>query len=212
MPAERTRLITRPDDLQRITPRRTTDVRTAMTRGLAEYMADLSIVWAGGRPIRFKRVGDVWAEPEQLAEYPSAMVNTPNPVSYLAEPDAPLNPAPPSSQVFDDGRRWSFVGEADTEVNAEVWATDPKELMGLIAMLEDGFMPVDWMSGARLELPHYHGVRARVLMSGVTYIDLESDAARRYRKAQVDFMVSVPRLRIYPALPGAQPRSVTELL
>jgi hypothetical protein len=212
MAAETTRLIVRPDDAQRITARRSTDVRTALTRGLAEYLESLSIEWAGGRLLKFKSVYEVWAQPEDMSAYPSAMVSTPTDLNYLADPDAPLNPSPPSLQRFEDGRRWSIVGEAEADVTAELWATDPKELTGLIAMMEDGLMPVDWMSGARLELPHYHGVRARFLMSNVTYDDQETNVARRYRKAQVTCHASVPRVRVYPALPNAQPRSVVELL
>ena len=107
-----TRLILKADDLQRITPRRATDVRTAMTRGLAEYLSTLSVVWAGGRDVRFKKVLDVYSVPENLSEYPSAVVYTPNPVSYLADPDAPLSPALPlalgNRSVLQCVNRWCY--------------------------------------------------------------------------------------------------------
>lgn len=193
------RLILRSNDRETITARRSTDQRTALTRGLADYLRTLSVVFGvGGRLLKFESVHDVWAEPEApKVIYPAAHIYTPNPVRANEAPDAPLSPQLNPANVLDDGTYWSVVGEVASELSVELWCTDPVQLMGLVSMLEDALMPVDWMSGARIELPHYHGVRARYLRTSTAYLDVEGDAATRQRKAVIEVLASMPAIRLF---------------
>ena len=69
-----TALVSDPDTREAITARRETDARTALTRGLADYLRDLSITWEAGREVTLLRVLEAWAQPEELSKFPSAAI------------------------------------------------------------------------------------------------------------------------------------------
>lgn len=204
-PAGASRLVVEPTERERLTARRETDTRVAVTRGMREYLEQLSLWW-GGKTLRFATVVEAWAEPEQTATYPAAIVHAVGD----AHPDREQARLTPRVVVLDDGQAAGIVAEFTSAVTVEAWATDPRERAGLAAMLEDAFAPVAWMSGFRLELPHYHGVRSTWEVTGTRYVDTAEDAQRRLRRVQVDLMVAVPQVRVYGKLPAMQVRARVE--
>lgn len=176
VPPGRTRLVYDPDDLQHMTRDFETDVRTALTRGVKEYLEQLKIDWPGGRQSKFVKVLQTWAEPEVPAEYPSAVVYATEPGTYDGRNFTP------TTEVLEDGYIIRLTSEFTQQIVVEVWTTDPRERVALVKMLEDAFCPVDWMYGFRLELPHYHNMRATFEPLTLAYDDVGDDAQRRYRR------------------------------
>lgn len=191
----RTRLISKPGDKQLLTSVRETDVRTAMTRALKEYLEGLSIDWVGGRQSRFASVKQTWSEPEEAAEYPSACVYADSPGTYEASDFTP--------QDFDLGDSLVVrkVSEFNQPLVVDVVSTDPEERAALVAMLEDAFDPVDWMTGFVLELPHYHNARATFEKVGLSYMDGPVPAHRRVRAARFRVDGSCPQFRFAGLVP-----------
>jgi hypothetical protein len=93
----------------------------------------------------------------------------------------------------------------------EAWATDALERMACAAMLEQAFYPVDWMTGFRLTLPHYHGVLAEYDVMTMAYLDSESDAGKRSRKAAFVVRARVPLVRVVGTRPGMAVRVKLEI-
>lgn len=203
-----TRLVTRADDLVKRTANRETDARTALTRGLAEYLAQVQVEMPGGRRVAFRRVFESHAEPEDVAEFPSASVvagvGTYHPIRFT--PGAAGKDRLPEP----DGRYLLQSSEFRLEMAVEVWATDPKERQALVAAVEDAMVPVDWLYGARLELPHYFGARADYQLVSMSYADDEAELMRRHRRAVFAVAASLPVLRL-ASFPGARIRAVAEV-
>lgn len=193
-PDGRTRLVARPDDKQKLTDRRETDCRTALARGLKEYLEQLRVstadgTGAGGREIRFNQVLQTWAESEVPTKWPAAIVYALEAGTYDADSLSP--------STFDLGSGLTIrqVAEFTQNLVIEIWATDPIERMALVGMLEDALDPVDWMTGLRLELPHYHNARATFEKTSMAYLDTADDAQRRWRKAAIVVQGNVPQFR-----------------
>ena len=193
-----TRLITQSDDRERLTANRETDVRTALTRGLKEYLERLSIDWPGGRQSRFKRVEQTWATPEESAEYPSASVYSEQPGVYEASSLTP--------ETIDLGDNLTIrkVAEFRQPLTVEFITMDPIERMALVAMLEDAFDPVDWMTGFRLELPHYFNTRAEFEKTGMDYVDGPVQAHRRMRAVHFQLVGGCSQYRFVGLVPKPQ--------
>ena len=85
------------------TATRTTDSRTALTRGLAEYVSEVEGEAADGRLLRLQRVFENWARPEDQAEYPSAIAYTTGPGMYEAS-RLTSYPSPDQQLPTPDGR------------------------------------------------------------------------------------------------------------
>jgi len=202
LPAEgQTRLILAPDDAQVLTNLRVTDCRTALTRGVKEYIEQLRIV-INGRESRFKHVLETYAESEQPAEYPGACIYAPGDGTYDASNLTPIE------RDLDSGLALFKSAEYSLDILVELWASDPKQRMALVAMLEDAFDPVDFMTGFVLELPHYHNVRAIYEKRSCTYEDIGDQAQRRWRKAIFTINGTVSQLRSLNAkLPRLQTRT-----
>lgn len=201
----KTRLVLQPDDLQVLTSLRVTDARTALTRGVKEYLEQLSFVGAGGREIKFKKVLHTWAESEVPADYPSAVVFAVDVGTYDYDRLTP--------RTFDlpDGYGIRQVAEFTIPVMVEMWSTDPIERMNIVSMLEDAFEPVDWMTGFRLELPHYHGARATFEKTALAYLDVAEDNQRRWRKAVISLTANVTQyVGLGSVIPRLRVRTVVE--
>ena len=185
-----TKLVTEASPLS-LTLRRETDARTAMARGLAEYMAGLSMVFASGRKMEFKQVLEVWSEPEFKAAYPSAAVQAIGSGEYTDQSMAP-------GLVKLDSEQYALRETCSYAIDfvVTVFANDPKERMGLVAMLEDAFNPVEFMFGFWLELPHYHGARATFALKDSSYVDDEDSADSRSRVAELTLSGEVPVYRV----------------
>lgn len=195
-PQRGSRLVDRADYRQVFIDHRETDTRTALTRGLAEYLETLVIDWAGGRQSRFVKVFQAWAEPESVIEYPSAVVYATDRGDYQ---DSVLSP----TTILIPGTRTYLreVAEVKLSLTIEVWATDPRERMALTAMLEDALDPHEYMTGLRLELPHYYNQRATYEKMAMSYEDAPESAQRRWRKAIFTVDGNITQLRRVGVLP-----------
>lgn len=191
MGSERARLVVDPQERPIYTVTREVDARTALTRGLSEYLAQLSIVGAGGRQLRFGRVFDTWADPEDKPpSFPSAVVYTSSPGSFDASQFAPA----PLLSI--DRSEWLFKSaEMTQELKVECWSTDTKERVAVAAMLQDGLVPVDWMYGCRVSLPFYHGAIATFELKSFNYVDSVDEALKRTSRLDVVVSGSVEVIR-----------------
>lgn len=190
-----TRLITSPDDQEILTDVRTADARTALARGLAEYLATQKLIWEGGREMAFKSVNVSWAEVEQATEYPSLAVTTVGPGQYDFD-------VPPRLVQAGTGYLRQ-TSELQQEFQVTAWANDPMQRVGLGALLEDAMLaPVEFMSGFRLEFPFYFGTRATYLARSVAFQDAPQDAQRRWRLAAFAVTGNVPVYQQLGQLPS----------
>lgn len=199
--AVRARLITNSSEPEVPTSERETDARTALTRGLCDYIEQLSITTLDARVLRLQRVKESWAEPEERVVYPYAVVSV-----ISGDYDASkFTPSVSSNNrlKLPDGRFIVSPCDYVAEMQLDIWSTDPVERMALAAMLEDALLaPVDFMYGFRLELPYYFNQRATYTVTAQTYLDAADEAMRRYRVARfnVTGVVPVNRLVNYPVL------------
>lgn len=202
-PAGRTRLLTSPSEIERPTAVQKTDARRALTVGLAEYLEQLEFHAEGGRRMRFEGVHSEWAEPEEQARYPSAVVVPAGAGTYAPRSLTPsLNPQ--ERLPAPDGRYLVAVADYEQLLNIEVWANGVEERSQLVAMLEQALFPVFFRSGFVLELPHYFNARGTYLPKSVAMQDSEDNALRRYRIAVVTVAATVPLIRLFGFL-GARP-------
>ena len=198
-------LVVRPildaDDLQKISYVRTVDSRTAIARAMAEYLGMLSMIWEGGRLLKFARTKFYWAEPEEIGELPAA--------ALIGLGEGTYEDSTLSAQLtpVDDGtNRYLYSYAAMMQrFRLEIWSTDPVELYGLSAMIEDALEPTDWMTGIRLELPYYFNARATFEKTALMYIPSGSDAQQRWRKAVFYITGTCPQYRPVGALQIMQP-------
>lgn len=202
-PTGRTRLLTSASVPTHFTANVEVDARTALTRGLSEYIEQLSFQSAGGRQLRFKRVLESYSEPEQLVAYPSCVVMTTGAATYEARSFTPSMafsdrlPAP-------DGRYLVVSADYVQNITVQLWANDPPERQGLVQMLELALNPVLYRYGFVLELPFYYNQRAVFELLDMSYEDSEEDSMRRYRKASFTLKGTVPLTRLVSA-PDAKP-------
>lgn len=157
-----------------LTGYRETDVHTAMARGLAEYLSQQTID-IGGRKLSLTTY-TTWAEPENQVSYPAVAVGA-GPGSY------DRNLTPTMGPTITGQQRLISVTEFSQELTVDLWATDPKERLYLVAMIEEALNPVDWMYGFRLQLPFYHNATAVYELLNSQYQDSSDDAMAKYRRA-----------------------------
>jgi hypothetical protein len=185
----RTRVIVSPKDQEALTNARITDVRTAVTRGLREYVEQLAINADGGREIRFAKVFEAYADAEVPATYPAAIVFASQPGTYDYKGFTP--------RTFDlpSGITVRSIAEFVQPIDLEVWSNDPRERTALVSMLEQALSPVDWMYGLRLELPHYFNARATYELTNMAYLDVGDDPQRRWRKASFSIIATCTQFK-----------------
>jgi hypothetical protein len=200
-----TRPILSADDRQTpFTLVRQTDARTAVARGLKEYLLQLSYAADGGRLVKFNRVLDTWAPAEDKLLYPSAAVIAVGPGVYEASRLTPNANTPVENEALVQ------TSELNIDLNIEIMASDSAQRMALVAMLEDALTPTDYSYGLRLELPHYHNARATYEPKTIFYDDNPDEALRRHRKALILVSCCMPVLRV-ANLPLMRPRGVVFL-
>ena len=203
-PNHGTRAILRAGDIWVPSIVQETDCRTALTRGLAEYISQLYIDWNGGRQFAFRRVFDAWAEPEDEADYPSCAIYSDADGLYDA---SKFTSGDPGARVqLPSGEYLISSCEFVLDIQIDVWATDSVQRMGLVAMLERDLDPTDFRYGLLLELPHYFNERASFEKTSMRYIDNEDAAQRRIRRAQITVTGRVPVIRL-ASLPDMSARA-----
>jgi len=180
---------------------RETDARTALTRGLADYLQTAVFDAPGGRQLRFAKVFRTWAVPEDLAEYPAAAVYSTVPAVYDA---SKFTPSPNSRCTVGEGSNLYLVSASEMilDVRVEVWANDPAARMEIVAGMEGMLNPVDWMYGFKLALPFYFGQVGIYETKDSAYLDTEEDAMRRYRKAVFTVTGQVPVVNVFEYKPA----------
>lgn len=191
-----------------LTAYREGDARTALTRGLAEYLESIVVNAMGGRQLRFKQVLRSWAEPEQESKYPSAIVYSQVPGTYDASRFTP-GVAAKNRIALPDGRYVVALAEYVQNLTVEIWCTDPSERSELVTAVELAMNPLDFMYGLLLELPYYYNQRAVYEMLDMRYLDSEEDAMRRYRKAAFSVTAQIPLIRL-ATIAGGVPRIVLD--
>ncbi len=202
-PLGTTKLIIAVDDEQTLTIDREADAADAVTRGLAEYFHSLEST-IDGTAVRFKQVFSVWATPEDIATYPSAVVLKEGEVTYG---DSSFTPQISQTEVKGVARSY-LVSPCEIEmvVGVEIWTTDERERARIMAMIEDAIFPVEFMYGFRLELPFYFNARASFEPIGATFEDNPENAKTRQRKVTQRFNVTMPVYRLITDIPKAKGR------
>lgn len=200
-----TRLITERSDQARYTGRRDCDALRALCRGLAEYAGGLSLD-VGGVLYSFRSVHDVWPEAEDVSAFPALVVYVPEPsCEYESRGTTPIVGWPSSKFDLPAGEHLVATSQLSADLRLEAWGQSPSERSAMVMALEDGLSPVEWMFGVRLELPHYHNVRADYELVRGGYVDSEADAVQRVRRAVFTLKASIPVIR-RATIPGARPR------
>lgn len=200
-----TELITDPEYDVPYTSRRETDCWGALARGLSEYVSQLRMDWEGGTSVRLLKVHAGWAEPESLSVYPSAVVYAETLGTYDGNSFSTIR------EVLPDGRSLQRVAEFTQVLTLDVWCTHAEDRMALVAMLEDAFDPVDWMSGFNLRLPHYHNAVATFLKDSLNIQDSAEQAGRRWRLASFTLAATVSQIRFIGAAPALDIRTVVSV-
>lgn len=180
---------------------RESDVRTAVTRGFAEYMSQLLITGVG-REFRFKRVVETFADLEERVEFPGAAVYALGPGTYDA-----TGLAPKTFYIPDDTTRAvRLTAEYRLDITVDFWTNDQTQRAALMGMLEDALDPTDFMSGVRIELPFYHNARATYERISNSFEDSPPDVQRRIWKGSMTVTSTVPVVRRAGKIPMMRPR------
>jgi hypothetical protein len=184
----------------------TTDAVGGLTRGLAEVLAQIELKPSSGRAkVKFSQVLNGFAEPEVFSAFPSACV-------YALEAEYDENYAMnvvPSSMLEEtatNGEQLYITNELSCRVNVEIWCQDTKERSLFVNAIEQLSSPVEYMSGMRIQLPHYYNTTCTLSLKSVEYEDTEELNSRRYRKARFTFMGSMCVFRTH-TLPKLNPKT-----
>lgn len=199
-PPGATKLVTDPDEQMVLTTYQETDARTAVTRGLKEYITGLRWEAPGGRLLKFEATYDTWPQAEKDIVFPSALVAVEGPGNYDASKFTPGVMAKPV-----DGYGIVQTAEFVADIKIGVWGTDNKARMGLVSMLEAFLSPTEFMYGLRLELPHYFNNRATYEPMTMAYEDSSEASIRRHRISVIMVRSSMSMLRLVQ-LPAMKPR------
>lgn len=174
----------------------TCDAHTALTRGLASYLSQLSIIDVDGAEHKLAAAFDTYAEPEDDAVYPLLSCYGVGAGTY--EPTG-FTPAMLGRQpLVTRGERGKYIyspHELALPVLAEVWAENPGDRQQIAAMIETGSVPALFTSALRLVLPYYFNQTCSFELKGVEYVDDAVAAQRRYRKLRILYTGNVPVTR-----------------
>ena len=209
-PTQGTVLVLKPTVKQVLTLNCETDAKTAIGRGIKEFLSQLSTVTPRGRELRFLKAFDTYAEAEDAAMFPSVIVDVSEEAKYDPHSFTPgLSEGAPT--VLGENVYLLSTVTLVQPVSIGIWTDDPIARMKLTAMLEDAFAPVDWRFGVRLMLPHYHGVHMDVSPKAISYEDTQEQATKRHRNAMMRCEAEIPVLRV-TTKPAAQPKFVLKTL
>lgn len=172
-----------------------TDARTALSRGLQEYLLQLtaqSIEFA--RDIRLVSVLHTWAEAEIPADYPGACVYSSDEHEYPAA--ARMTPNAVGAPRFENGQLLLQYGEVNYELTIEIYCNDPVERMAICKMVEDGLNPSEAQYGLTLQFPHYYNAIGTYELMRGTYTDSSETVQRRLRQATFKVAAACPVYRL----------------
>lgn len=175
-----------------------TDTRTAIVRGLCEYLEDMEFSYFGEREFRLKKAFENWAEFEANAEYPCVFVGDQGDGEYDS------SKLTPSVEMTDmdspNGLYLVNYGEYSQVLTIQLWATDPVERMALMAMMESQLNPLEWKYGVSVVLPHYFNAVCTFELRYCKYDESREQSMQRYRIGLMSVEARVPLLRLssYP--------------
>jgi hypothetical protein len=172
----------------------------APIRALAAYLETIRFGEATGFADKFQVVQDGKADPEDLADYPSACVYVEGGIRYAED-----GSIEPTDGIVIDNSQLLLAGDVQLSALVHVWTNEDEHREIVLAALEDAFSPVEWMAGFQLEMPHYYGCRAQYQLIELTYEDSPDDVQRRYRKLSAQLQVRSPYARMF-SLPRIGPR------
>lgn len=172
----------------------------APIRALAEYLKTIQFGETVGTSDKFTDVQDGKADPEDLADYPSACVYIEGGVRYAED-----GSIEPTDGIVIGDKQLLLTGDVQMTVLVHVWTNEDEHREIVLAALEDAFSPVEWMAGFQLDMPHYYGCRAQYQLMEMTFEDSPDDVQRRYRKLTVQLNVRSPYARMF-SLPKFRPR------
>ena len=184
------------DAPERLTLTRSTNSVDALIDGLAAYLRQWSIN-VSGREFRFIEVIAGTVPAEQRAQYPSAVVTSPQPVMYAEDDDTELGTG--LETVWLDEERqvgYSILGMTRTTLSIDVWATSRPERTAAVALIEDALTPEEEITGARVRIPRYHNAVARYSLTSAVLLDSDADDAKRYVIAQMSVDAVIPTIRV----------------
>lgn len=192
-------LVDDPTDKFPRTARRDCDVHRAITRGLAAYLLQLEGA-VSGRLVSLASVSDGWAEhADGSRPLPSAAVHSEELASI--EQDSGMAPGAPIRIDGTDGSPALVLTcsgiYALNELTVDVMCGDKFQRAGVRMMLEDGAWPVEWMSGFRLVLPHYHNAIATFLLLSVAEPDNAELGTAGLRPLMLKFRARCPVYRVH---------------
>jgi hypothetical protein len=196
-----TKLITDSSTRPVPTGHREVDARTALCRGLAEYLQGLSLDLPGGRRVSLDNCFWQWPEAEQDAIYPALACIPEGDGEYEAKNLTPV--FAPADRLKQPDGRWTFEwAELAQDIRAELHCNDPAEREGLVSLIEDAMNPVDWMFGFRLMLPHYYGQHADFQLMSTGYPDTAESVMERLRVTvfKVHANIAVVKLYDFPTM------------
>jgi hypothetical protein len=193
-------LVTERSQKPAFTKSREVSAARAPIRALAAYLETIRFGESTGSFDKFATVEDGKADPEDLADYPSACVYIEGGVRY-AEDGA----IEPTDGIVIGDSQLLLAGDVQMTVLVHVWTNEDEHREIVLAALEDAFSPVEWMAGFQLDMPHYYGCRAQYQLTEMTYEDSPDDVQRRYRKLTAQLQVRSPYARMF-SLPRFRPR------
>lgn len=187
------KLVTDPTARETLTLVQEVDARTALARGLADYLRGLTLE-VGGRQVTLTEVFATWAEPEQTAKYPAAVIYSNSPGKYDASRFSP-NPAP-DTRIPNTNLYAYNTCEYEIDFTLEVRCTDIPERRYVVMALEQALSPVLYMYGFKLDLPYYFGKRGVYEPKEMNYTDSELTSMQKFRIAQFLITAHVPVTRV----------------
>lgn len=208
-PAGRSRLVSATGEPLAPTAIQECGARLATQRGLAEYVEQLRWDAFGGAALRIRNPREEWAEPEENASYPAAVVYAQGPGAYSAASMSPT--IDPRCRIPDpDGRYLIKSADYEATLALEVWCTSPEERASAEAMMESALNPHSSKYGFELLLPFYFNQRASYSLKENAVYDDADQALRRYRL--VTFALTVRLGVVQPfAFPSGKPRVRVEV-
>jgi len=204
-----TTLITTPGTKEVLTTRRWGDASASMARGLSEYIETLVAEEEGGRPISFATVLHEYADrklPRPEGGNPDAAW-PPYPRAVVVQSAACALSMDMGSGKFiaaldSNGTRLRQLGEMSVTLLVVVSCIGAPQRRATAALLEAGLAPVDWTSGLRLALDHYHGVHAGYSLMEIAVADDATSAAQGERVLSVQVAAACPRIQVLTAPEG----------
>lgn len=195
-PTTRSTLVTSRDTARVWTMRCEGDTRHALIVGLADYIEDTVQAQSGGKLLKLQSVSRGWSDGSKNNKMPSAVVYTVGAGTYGSDAsDTPLGGVGfrPDDRIGDSQVYARTPIEFVQSLTVEVWCAHEAERRVLAKAVEDALVaPVDWMYGARLVLPHYHGAFGTYALQDKAMPDDEDSAQANKRLVEFTVQGRVP--------------------